>query len=139
MDHAVCGDHLTRMAEPAEACRDVEGSPAKAALDPDRLARVDPDTDVEWEIGIRSALILEAHLKVDGCPKRLARGTEDGERLVSPHLDDRAAAGPDGVPAERGESARQPPRRRAPALLRKPAAAADNGEHQRSDLGLQAE
>ena len=139
MDHAVRGDHLTRMGEPAEACRDVEGSPAKAALDPDRLARVDPDTDVEWEIGIRSALILEAHLKVDGCPKGLARGTEDGERLVSPHLDDRAAAGPDGVPGDRGESAGQPRRRLVAALLRKPGVAANIGDQEGSDLGLTAE
>ena len=48
MHHAVGGDHFTRMGEPAEACRDVQGSSTKVALDPDRLPRVDPDTDVEW-------------------------------------------------------------------------------------------
>ncbi len=47
MHDAFGHDHLTRMSEPAEACRDVKGSPAKAALDWDGLARVDPDTDVE--------------------------------------------------------------------------------------------
>src|SRR5439155_24854147 len=86
MDDAVGDDHFTRVSEPAEACSDVECRSPETAVDPDRLARVDPDADVEGQVGVGSALVLEARLEFDGRSKALAGGREDGERFVSPPL-----------------------------------------------------
>jgi hypothetical protein len=95
MYHAVGRDYLTGLGEPAKTCRHVEGGSSEAAVDPDRLPRIDSDPNVERQVGIGATFFFEAHLKLNGRSKGLAGRPEDGERLVSAQLDDRTAASTD--------------------------------------------
>jgi hypothetical protein len=139
MYDAVGRDHFTRAGKSTKARSDVERRPAKAAVDADGLARVDADADVQGYGGIGSALFLEAHLEFDGRSKGLSGRSEDGERFISPHLDDRAAAGPDSLARDRGESRHQPRGSFVASLLGEPRIPADVSDQEGADLGLVAD
>jgi hypothetical protein len=139
MYDAVGRDHFTRVGESAKARRDIEGRSAEAAADPDCLARVDPDADVEGCGGIGSGLFLEAHLELDGPSKSLSGRAEDGECFVSPHLHDRAATGPNRVANDRSESRHQPRRSFVAAFLCEPRIPADVSNQEGADLGFGSE
>jgi hypothetical protein len=139
MYNTVGRDHFPGVRESAEAPRDIEGRAAEAAVDPDRLARIDPDAHVEGQIGIESTFLFEADLELDGRSKGLARRSEDCKRLVSAQLDDCTAARADGVPGDRGEPLRQPRRCFVPPLLREARVAADVGDQEGTNLGFWAE
>ncbi|MDP9277376.1 MAG: hypothetical protein M3O76_04105 [Actinomycetota bacterium] len=83
MYHAVGRDYLTGLGEPAKTCRHVEGGSSEAAVDPDRLPRVDSDPNVERQVRIGAIFLFEAHLKLNRRSKGLAGRPKDGEHLVS--------------------------------------------------------
>jgi hypothetical protein len=132
-------DHFTRTGEPAEARRDVEGRTAEASVDPDRLARVDPNADVEGHRRIGPGLLFETHLQFDSRSQGLAGRTEDGERFVSPYLDDRAAASRDSLAGDRGKSRREPCGSFVATFLGEPRIPADVSDQESPDLGVRAE
>ena len=68
----------------AEPRGHVERRTAEASVrEPDGLARVDADADLDREVGVRFRRRLELALEVDGRAYRLARGLEDRQRLVA--------------------------------------------------------
>src|SRR6185295_990741 len=76
----------------AEPRRHVERRTAETSVrEPDGLARVDSDADLDREAGVRFGRRLELALEVDGRANRLTSGLEDRERLVAADLDELAA------------------------------------------------
>jgi len=75
-------------------------------------------------------------LEFHGRTKRLPRGSEDGERFIPPHLDDRAATGLNGVASDRRESRHQPRSSFVASFLREPRIAADVSDQEGANLGL---
>jgi hypothetical protein len=139
MYDAVGRDHFTRAGESAKTRRNVERCSAETAVDTDGLARVDADADVQGHGGVGSALFLEAHLEFDGRSKGLPGRSEDGQRFITSHLDDRAAANPDSLASDRSESRYQPCGSFVASLLGKARIPADVSDQEGADLGLVAE
>src|SRR5213596_1703806 len=139
MHDAVGRNHLARMSEPAKTRRDVEGRTAKAALNPDRLTRIDPDPNPERQLGIRPGLLLEPHLELDRRTERLARRPKDSERLVSAQFDDRAPARADTLTNDGREPRCQSCSRFVSLLLCEPRKTAYVGDQEGTNLGLGTE
>jgi hypothetical protein len=135
VNDAVRRDHFTGVGERTEARRDIQRSAAEAALDRDRFARVDADSDTERQVRVSPALVLEAHLEVDCCPKSLPRRSENGERLVSAHFDDRPSAHRHAVSSNLLESRRKPGGGLVTVILGKPRVPADVGDQECANVG----
>ena len=86
----------------AQSGREVEGSPAVAVADRDRLAGIEPDPDAARQLGLD-----EPSLQVDRRAQGLAGGDEDDERLVAPELEQETVAGRHDLGHELAEPGRQ--------------------------------
>ncbi len=97
------------------------------------LAGVDPDPDVQREIGIGIRLLRELPLEVHRGSDRLPRRLEDNERLVTPDLDQLPAAKPCSLVDDVAELRRQPRGGLIPVLLREAGVAADVCDQKRAN------
>ena len=124
----------SRRARPrAQSRRKVEGSPAVAVADRDRLAGIEPDPDAARQLGLD-----EPSLQVDRRAKGLASGHEDDERLVAPELEEETVARRHDLGDELAESGRQGSAGFIAVLARVRRIAADVGDQERPQVGLRA-
>ena len=123
-------DHLSAVGPAAQTGGNVQrGAAVAAVLEPDCLARVDPDPDLERKLGVRLGLLAEPRLQIDRGADRLAGGREHRESLVAPDLDQRAAVGLDTFADQVDELAGEPALR---LRRRTPRCSASSRAHRRS-------
>ena len=86
-------DDFATVGQCAQPCCHVErGTAEGTVLQLDRLAGVDPDSDEQRELRVGVRMVSELPLELHGGSDCLARRVEDGQSLVAPDLDQRAAA-----------------------------------------------
>jgi hypothetical protein len=77
----------------AQACGHIECRTAeRTVLQPDRLARIDPDSDAQGKLRIGVRFLRELLLQIHRGSNRPPRRVEDSQSLVAPDFDQRPAA-----------------------------------------------
>ncbi len=138
-DDALTGQDLPRPGSAAESCGEVEGSPAIAALERNRLARVQADADGKGKRRVRFGLFQESLLEHRRGADGLTRRVEDGERFIPPELDHRAAVIVHRLAGDPGETCRELGGGFVAALLREQCVAADVRDQEGPYPGLSAD
>ena len=130
-------DHVARVRAAAKAGGDIQRGAAEApVLEGHRLAGVDADPDPQRKLVVEIRLLVEPRLQVDGAPDRLARGREDGERLVAADLHDLAAVQLHVLGDHLDELGGQTGRGLGPELVGVPRVAPDVRDQERVDARL---